>query len=139
MSVIRAPFAIPSKSMICYVLGDKEDSLPESQEEIQKLVLGLTSGLVTEVSSSYCVAFLWQFEGVPAVDLWTYSDIDKEPNPDVRLTFRCDEWEAGNTESCENSVIILGREAELRRSCPSLEAFITGPRPQLPDYLIGWK
>jgi len=80
----------------------------------------------------YFIGILWGKERVKALDLFGYKDIDPkstgEPwqrsNPDIGLwVIKNGVW-VSEGGSCEDSVIILGREGEHRRKTSGLAEFI---------------
>ncbi|HUD21003.1 MAG TPA: hypothetical protein VMQ44_02985 [Candidatus Saccharimonadales bacterium] len=147
MPIIREPFVFNlGQPVICYVLGAPEDDLPKSQDKlrqlIQELILPATKeansgGLLNIGELGYFVAILWLDDGRPAVDLWCFFSTESSANPDVNFTY-CNEYgsEPAATVTCGDSLIILGMEELQRRTSISLDKYIKGPRPMLPDLLL---
>jgi len=149
--VIREPFVLNlGKPVVCYVLGQPGDRLPESQHELGQLIQALILPAVEEADNGglqsigepgHFVAILWLDGDQPAVDLWCFTGTEISNNPGVNFTY-CNEdgFEPSATVTCGNSLVILGMEELHRRACGGpFNEYINGPRPTLPDFLVGWK
>ncbi|HSX42299.1 MAG TPA: hypothetical protein VLE93_03030 [Candidatus Saccharimonadales bacterium] len=99
--------------------------------------------------TDFMIAFLWTDKTEIYVDVWLNRQLASygECGPMKTLqTFRVsggyiDPWEKGN--GCDWTNIVTGREAEHRRAIMgaggTLEKYIKGPRPEMPEgFIVPW-
>ncbi len=113
----------------------------DDPQKLSKLVQRVSSQCLQSVSVSYMIIILWADADSVMTDVWLFTSLESVENGytvDCK-TYRGDEEIHGNGLSASDGLIMLGREAEqeeeMRKSGKSVQDYIFGTRPHLPEPL----
>ena len=89
---------------------------------------------------NYQIDFVWSDQGAVMTDIWTFARLgewDSGPLADNPRIFRGFERDMGIGIGSGSTLIVLGREEELRRSYgDEILKYLTGKRAELPEGLL---
>ncbi len=129
---------IEGRAVIVYPDQGLEKVMYRNVDSVKKHIETLYEMHSLSKDIDYQIIMLWAEDKDPMTDMWIFTKTDawgSGPLANVKI-FRGYKEVNDIGVGSGNTLIVLGREEEQRRKSQNLEGYLSGPRPNLPDFLL---